>query len=117
MEFCQAYEIPYQELTSSVPLHSFKKLTAVHKRIYDCQVRLVFCTPERIVKNKEFVRLIDQMYKEDKIARFVLDEVHCVKNWGDDFRVAYKHLDRLKAKYPTVPILGLTATATVNVRK
>jgi len=57
------------------------------------------------------------MYSENKIARFVLDEVHCAKNWGDDFRVAYKHLDRLKAKYPNVPILGLTATATVNVRK
>lgn len=70
-----------------------------------------------MVRNKAFIQLIDEMYKKDKIARFVLDEVHCVKSWGDDFRVAYKHLDRLKQNYPTVPILGLTATATVNVRK
>ena len=56
------------------------------------------------------------MYVEDKIDRFVLDEIHCVKSWGEDFRPAYSHLDSLKTRFPKVPILGLTATATIQVR-
>jgi bloom syndrome protein len=56
------------------------------------------------------------MYEDKKIDRFVLDEIHCVKTWGDDFRPAYSHLNDLKEKYPSVPILGLTATATIQVR-
>ena len=56
------------------------------------------------------------MYDEKKIDRFVLDEIHCVKLYGDDFRPAYSHLNMLKKKYPNVPLLGLTATATLQVR-
>ena len=59
---------------------------------------------------------MELLYIEGKIDRFVLDEIHCVKSWGDDFRPAYSHLDNLKARYPKVPILGLTATATLQVR-
>lgn len=76
---------------------------------------MIFCTPERIQKD-DFKKVLFEMYMTDKISRFVLDEVHCVKNWGDDFRVAYKHLDVLKKNFPKIPILGLTATATVSVR-
>ena len=56
------------------------------------------------------------MYCEGKIDRFVLDEIHCVKSWGDTFRPSYSHLKTIKEKYPKVPILGLTATATLHVR-
>ena len=49
-----------------------------------------------------------------KLDRFVLDEVHCVKKWGDTFRQAYSDLQNLKDKFPDVSILGLTATATVE---
>ena len=51
-----------------------------------------------------------------KIDRFVIDEVHCVSNWGQDFRKDYLELKFLKKRYPNVPILGLTATATVKVK-
>jgi superfamily II DNA helicase RecQ len=47
----------------------------------------------------------------------VIDEIHCVKQWGEDFRFAYKDLKQLKEKYNTVPILGLSATATISTRK
>lgn len=49
--------------------------------------------------------------------RFVIDEVHCVSHWGQDFRKDYLSLDNLKKDYPKVPILGLTATATEKVKE
>lgn len=51
-----------------------------------------------------------------KIDRFVIDEVHCVSHWGQDFRKDYLNLDFLKDKYPDVPLLCLTATATIKVK-
>ena len=47
----------------------------------------------------------------------MIDEVHCVSHWGQDFRKCYLDLDMLKKKYPKVPILGLTATATEKVKE
>lgn len=59
---------------------------------------------------------MDELYVAGKIDRFVIDEVHCVSHWGQDFRKDYLHLDILKKRFPTCPILGLTATATVKVK-
>ena len=57
------------------------------------------------------------MYTEGLIARFVIDEVHCVSHWGQDFRKDYLNLFILKDRFPDTPLLGLTATATVKVKE
>lgn len=60
--------------------------------------------------------MLDKIYAQGRISRFVIDEVHCMSQWGQDFRKDYRELSILRLRYPTVPQLVLTATATVPVK-
>lgn len=51
-----------------------------------------------------------------KISLIAIDEAHCISEWGHDFRPDYRNLRTLRAKFPTTPLLALTATATEKVR-
>ncbi|KAM1341346.1 hypothetical protein ACFX2F_005813 [Malus domestica] len=50
------------------------------------------------------------------LCLFAVDEAHCISQWGYDFRVVYKKLDKLRAILVGVPFIALTATATEKVR-
>ena len=80
-------------------------------------MKLVYLTPERLVKSPGLMSTMDFLYGLNKIDRFVIDEVHCVSHWGQDFRKDYLHLDMLKKRYPKIPLLCLTATATIKVKE
>lgn len=79
-------------------------------------IKFLFTTPERIALSDDFAKILDDLYNSNSIQRFVIDEAHCISMWGHDFRTDYRKLHALRDKYPKVPIMALTATATPTVR-
>ncbi|XP_076748881.1 Bloom syndrome helicase [Xylocopa sonorina] len=79
-------------------------------------LKLLYVTPEKISASQKFCNLLTTLYERQLLARFVIDEAHCVSQWGHDFRPDYKKLKCLRDNYPKVPIIALTATATPRVR-
>ncbi|OCH86014.1 ATP-dependent DNA helicase [Obba rivulosa] len=80
------------------------------------EVKLCYVTPEKVVKNKSFLALIQKLDEARKLARFVIDEAHCVSEQGHDFRPDYRALSCLRLTCPLVPILALSATCPPIVR-
>ncbi len=81
----------------------------------DGELKLLYVAPERLL-TADFLRLLDEVQRRVGLSLLAVDEAHCVSEWGHDFRPEYRQLGRLRDRYPTVPMLGLTATATERVR-
>jgi len=79
------------------------------------QLKVLFVTPERIAKSKLLKSKLEAVHKAGLLSLLVVDEVHCVSQWGHDFRPDFKHLSVLKMQFPSTPCLGLTATASDQV--
>lgn len=79
-------------------------------------IQLLYVTPEMMSKNQSMINLFERLYKRQKLARLVIDEAHCVSQWGHDFRPDYKLLGDMRRRFPSVPVMALTATATENVK-
>ncbi|KAL6517738.1 hypothetical protein OROMI_033439 [Orobanche minor] len=79
--------------------------------------KLLYVTPEKVAKSDVLLRQLESLHARDSLARIVIDEAHCVSQWGHDFRPDYQGLGILKQKFPTTPVLALTATATISVKE
>ncbi|KAF8909050.1 P-loop containing nucleoside triphosphate hydrolase protein [Gymnopilus junonius] len=73
-------------------------------------------TPERL-SNPEFKEILDVIYSNYNLNRLVVDEAHCISEWGHDFRSEYRKIGNFRKSYPDIPIMALTATATSAVQK
>ena len=72
--------------------------------------KIIYTTPEFMMSRLQAFNLI-----KDKIGLFAIDEAHCVSQWSHDFRPSYQNLGIIKTKFPEIPMLAVTATATPNV--
>ncbi|MEV4433940.1 DNA helicase RecQ [Streptomyces sp. NPDC049585] len=76
------------------------------------ELDLLYLAPERL-RVDATLRLLDR----GKISLFAIDEAHCVAQWGHDFRPDYLALSALHERWPDVPRIALTATATDATRR
>ena len=98
--------------------HSSKEdVKSVHSMMISkpSTLKLLFVTPEKLAKSKQFMSKLQKANDMKLVSRIVIDEIHCTSQWGHDFRPDYKFLGILKRQFPTIPLLGLTATATDKV--
>jgi ATP-dependent DNA helicase RecQ len=81
-------------------------------RIRERHIKIVFVTPEKL-EDDTFMQLLQSI----KVPLFVVDEAHCISQWGHDFRPAYLALGHVIERLGHPTVLALTATATPAVRE
>jgi ATP-dependent DNA helicase RecQ len=99
---------------SSVAMHSHLSTAEsreAHRQIADGEGEILYLTPERFKDRAFFEHLLSR-----PISLFVVDEAHCVSQWGHDFRPDYLSLGGISKRFGRPPILALTATATAHVQ-
>src|ERR1700680_1197741 len=73
--------------------------------------RLLYLSPERLARVDALTWL-----RDTPISYFVIDEAHCISEWGHEFRPEYRQLHSLRTQFPDRPIAAFTASATRQVR-
>jgi ATP-dependent DNA helicase RecQ len=93
--------------SSLVGDESRRRLAGLHRGDY----KLLYVAPERLM----LPGFLDDLQRWN-IACIAVDEAHCISEWGHDFRPEYRQLAQVRGRFPGVPVLALTATATERVR-
>jgi ATP-dependent DNA helicase RecQ len=78
--------------------------------LIDGSTKIVYVAPESLA-------YIENTFSLITVSLIAIDEAHCISSWGHDFRPAYTNLGYLKNRFPSTPILALTATADKATRK
>lgn len=83
---------------------------AIFQDIENNKLKLLYVAPESL-------QVIDKFLSDGKVSLIAIDEAHCISSWGHDFRPAYTQLGYLKNRFPSTPVIALTATADKATRK
>jgi ATP-dependent DNA helicase RecQ len=88
------------------------EIADVIRQIRAGEVKIMYIAPERLG-----LPAFEEVLRSLPISLFAIDEAHCISEWGHDFRPEYRNLNKLRTKFPNIPIIALTATATEKVRE
>ena len=88
---------------------------AIEQRLLRGEIALLYAAPERVTTSR-FLALLDSLHARGLLSLFAIDEVHCVSQWGHDFRPEYRALTVLHERFGSVPRIALTATADAITR-
>jgi ATP-dependent DNA helicase RecQ len=105
----QALGIPAEALNSSC---SYATTQRILSELAEGFVPILYVSPERAVSD-DFLDFIASL----PVKLIAVDEAHCISMWGHQFRPEYRSLRVLKERFPGVPMVALTATATPDVRE
>jgi ATP-dependent DNA helicase RecQ len=87
------------------------EITDVIEKTRAGSLKILYIAPERLA-----LLSFETLLRTLPISLFAIDEAHCISEWGHDFRPEYRNLKYLRSKFPNIPIIALTATATEKVR-
>jgi ATP-dependent DNA helicase RecQ len=74
--------------------------------------QFLYLSPERILSP-----LFKERLKQMPVQLIVVDEAHCISEWGHDFRPSYRNIQWIRDFAPEIPMMALTATATPDVEE
>jgi ATP-dependent DNA helicase RecQ len=92
-------------------MQSEEEARVIKRELLEQKIKLLYVSPERMAA-KGFSEFLLQL----NISAFIIDEAHCISEWGHDFRDDYRKLSAIRTTFPTVPIAAFTATATHKVK-
>ena len=89
---------------------SFDELNTLLDNALYGNYKFLYLSPERLQQE-----IVQNYIKQMNVNLIAVDESHCISQWGNDFRPAYKNITLLRKIHPLVPVIALTATATPEV--
>ncbi len=99
---------------SATMLNSSIEASELQKRMQKAEkgkYKLIYIAPERLASVN-----VGEWLEKINIAALAVDEAHCISQWGHDFRPDYRNLKLFRKRFPKIPIIALTASATQIVR-
>ena len=108
----QVRELQALHFKEAVALHSFQQWPERQRILAQLDTyKLIFVSPELLQNDQVIARI-----KQQTVSLFVIDEAHCISQWGYDFRPDYLRLPEVIAAFNKPPVLALTGTATPDVQ-
>jgi ATP-dependent DNA helicase RecQ len=98
---------------STLHSNNLNKNSELHE-IIDGNIKIVYMSPEYLI-NGDGLALAETLIDEKMLGFLAIDESHCISKWGHDFRPSYQLINKFRNKFPKIPILAVTATATNQV--